>query len=195
MDVLKQILEILRDLGIVIGIPTLIVLWLRMNHARIDALKEQIAFLKQTQYPQALAVIQAQQSLHEMELRQLRQKLREGEEVSAADPKEKKAIEEDIQSVQQSLLFLERLRQDITGTIESEAIRKFELFCKRLPDPDDSTPDYIFTSSTAGDGIWSVEVSVLERKGFVEIRDGNVFLSEKGKEIWTTLRNLEKQRE
>jgi len=193
MDLARQILEILRDMGIVIGIPTLIVLWLRVIRARIDVLNEKIDFLKKTQYPNALLMIESQKKLYEIELQQLSMELKKFEQASAHDIGGKKEIEEDIQAVKESLNSLEGLRKDISGGIESEAIRKFELFCKDLTDPNESRPDYIFGSVTYGDGIAQVEVSALERRGVIEVRDGNVRLTEKGKEIWQTLQKLEKR--
>ncbi len=194
MNTVKQVLEILRDLGIVIGIPTLIMLFSRIMGARIDVLKDTIEFLKLTQYTNALTTIQAQKSLHEFELKELNQRLEEYkqlEQISTPNIKEKELIEENIQSVKQSLAQLQRLREDINGNLESEAVRKFENFAKKLNNPSSDHPEHIFSSTTYGDGISTVQANILERKGVIVISDGIVRLTEKGKEIWRELHGSE----
>ncbi len=192
MDLAKQILEILRDLGIVIGIPTVIALWYRMIRARIDLLNEKIDFLEKTQYPNALIMLESQKKLYEIELQQLLLKLKKLEQASAPDLKEKTEIEENIQIVNESLNSLDGLRKDISGGIESEATRKFELFCKNLKNPNELRRDDIFMSVTYGDGITQIEANALVRKGVIEIRDGNIRLTEKGKDIWQEIRKMGK---
>jgi hypothetical protein len=206
MNVLRQVLEILRDLGIILGIPMLIGLLLRMTKLRVDILKDQmdslkqtyqaeIEFLKQTQYPNMLIILEAQEKLYKKELEQLRQQRQELQVASAPDSQRERSIEKDIENIGQSLAILERLRWNVNDAIESDAVRKFELFCKDITDPNAPTADHIFSSVTYGHGISSVQASLLERRGFIENKDGNVRLTEKGKEIWRAVRNLERQRD
>jgi len=89
-----------------------------------------------------------------------------------------------------SLATVEKLRWDVAGAIESEAVRKFELFCRDLADPNGTVPDHFFNSATYGYGISATQAGVLENKGFIENRDGSFALTEKGKDIWNAVRDL-----
>jgi ABC-type uncharacterized transport system involved in gliding motility auxiliary subunit len=120
LNVVRQVLEILRDLGIILGVPVLIGLLLRMNNVRvkiredqIESLKQtyqaQIEFLKQTQYPNMLITLEAQEKLYKRELEQLRQQRQELHEAAAPDTQKEKVIEKDIEEIRQSLAIVEKL--------------------------------------------------------------------------------------
>lgn len=70
MEKIERIAKLLRDVGIIIGIPIIIVTAGNLYFAQISALKEQNEFLKQTQYDKALSVIEAQKKLtaHERQI-------------------------------------------------------------------------------------------------------------------------------
>src|SRR3989442_11350916 len=142
MEHVKQVLEVLRDLGIILGIPTLIALLLKTANARVVILKDQIAYLTETHHAQVELLritIEAQEKQYERELEQLRQEKTQA--VTASDSRKESAIEKDIEAVKRSLLMLDRLRWSIRGGLESEAVRKFEWFCRDLADPDTPTAD------------------------------------------------------
>ena len=48
---------IIRDVGLIIGIPTIIVVGMKMYGLQLDALKHQNALLKETQYDRALSAL------------------------------------------------------------------------------------------------------------------------------------------
>lgn len=55
---------LIRDIGIIIGVPVLIIVGIRLYEVKISALESQIEYLKQTQYPQALQTIEAHEKLY-----------------------------------------------------------------------------------------------------------------------------------
>jgi tetratricopeptide (TPR) repeat protein len=106
-----------------------------------------------------------------------------------------KSLEEEPEFLEltDSLATVEKLRWDTANAIESEAVRKFELFCTDLVDPSSTTPEHFFTSVTYGYGISSSHASVLESKGLIENKNESFVLTEKGIGIWNAIRDLTKK--
>lgn len=69
MDHIERWAKLIRDVGIILGIPVIIVIASNLYSAQLGALKEQNELLKQTQYDKALSLIEAQQKLSEHEQR------------------------------------------------------------------------------------------------------------------------------
>lgn len=67
--------SLVRDIGIIIGIPTLIVVAQRLHSKQIAALKAQLEFAKDTQYDKALALIEAQKKVFTIERELLEKEL------------------------------------------------------------------------------------------------------------------------
>jgi len=57
---IEQWAELIRDIGVIIGIPTLIVIGMKIYRARIEVLTERIEVLRETSYDRALNVIRSQ---------------------------------------------------------------------------------------------------------------------------------------
>jgi hypothetical protein len=62
-------IRILRDLVVAIGVPALAGLFWTLHTAQVNALEQQIAYLRETQYPRAAEVLEAQRKLCEEERR------------------------------------------------------------------------------------------------------------------------------
>ena len=58
---------LLRDIGVVLGVPTLIVVALRLHAQHVASLQAQIDLAKSTQYDRALAIIEAQKKVFVIE--------------------------------------------------------------------------------------------------------------------------------
>jgi vacuolar-type H+-ATPase subunit I/STV1 len=191
MDTLRNVIELFRDLGIVVGIPTLIILLGRVYSGRIDALKGQISLLEQTQYSSALTQIQSQKVLYELEISRLeseitslQKRLHDLEELGESDIDEKDTIRKDIKNIEDSMSILKKFHQEIDHAIKASSIQKFEAFCKDLPNPDKPRPEHIFISTTYGDSIGQMEFDSLIKSGVIYVKGDNIFLTNKGKEIW-----------
>jgi len=63
MEKIERWAKLLRDIGLILGVPTLIVIASNLYSAQISALKEQNEILKLTQYDKALVLIDAQEKL------------------------------------------------------------------------------------------------------------------------------------
>lgn len=63
MDRIERWAKLLRDIGIILGVPILILVASNLYSAQINVLKEQNELLKHTQYDKALALIEAQKKL------------------------------------------------------------------------------------------------------------------------------------
>ena len=64
---IKQWIEVLRDIGLIIGIPTIIVIGVGLYERQIDVLKAENELLKQSQYDRAWKLIDSQKRLFENE--------------------------------------------------------------------------------------------------------------------------------
>lgn len=60
---IAQYAALLRDVGIVLGFPVLIVIAQRMHAKHIEMLQAQVELAKATQYDRALALIESQKKL------------------------------------------------------------------------------------------------------------------------------------
>ena len=56
-----------RDLLVALGVPALVGLFWTLHNAQVDALREQIASLKETQFPRVAEIVEAQRRLYERE--------------------------------------------------------------------------------------------------------------------------------
>jgi len=71
MNKLERYIHILKDIGLILGIPVVITIGVNLYNAQIKALELKNSSLEQTQYDDALALINAQNTLHKQELLRL----------------------------------------------------------------------------------------------------------------------------
>jgi hypothetical protein len=72
---IKEIAELIRDVGFILGIPFIISLFFKLNNRYVTILKEENAILKETQYDKALNQIKSQKELFEIEKSKLEQEI------------------------------------------------------------------------------------------------------------------------
>jgi hypothetical protein len=80
MDIISNIQEIsglIRDIGLIFGVPSIFLIILKLYNQYVLTLKEQNAFLKETQYDKALQLIQSEKKLHEIEMSKLEIRIKE----------------------------------------------------------------------------------------------------------------------
>jgi len=77
------------------------------------------------------------------------------------------------------------------GGIESEAIRKLRLICDEVKDPKEWINDYIFVSGTYGYNVWSTEMAVMLRNGWIELSKAKdkVRITEEGRRFAQSSQN------
>ncbi len=70
MKAIERWAKLIRDIGVILGVHTLIVIASNLYSVQIDVLKEQNELLKHTQYDKAHALIEAQKKLikHEQQI-------------------------------------------------------------------------------------------------------------------------------
>jgi hypothetical protein len=71
MEAVSQVTSLIRDIGLIIGVPTIIIVGANLYEQQINVLKEQNELLKQTQYDRAWAIIKSQKDLFENERQEL----------------------------------------------------------------------------------------------------------------------------
>ena len=63
----KQLIEVFRDIGLIIGVPTIIIIGIGLYERQIDVLKAENELLKKSQYDRAWALIDSQKKIFENE--------------------------------------------------------------------------------------------------------------------------------
>lgn len=69
MEKLEQVAKRLKNIGIIVGVPTIVGLAIYFHNAEVSALRAENDLLRQTQYDKALPMIEAQSKLREHERR------------------------------------------------------------------------------------------------------------------------------
>lgn len=96
---IKTYAELIRDIGLVLGIPTLIFVFLRLYKQQLENLKSEISVLKQTQYDRALSLIESQRKLHEIEREQLESQIQQLHQAGGEKEQEFTALQQRLQIV------------------------------------------------------------------------------------------------
>lgn len=66
---IERLAKLLRDIGIILGIPLILIVGSNLYSTQIEVLKAQNELLKQTQYDKAQSIVEAQKKLIEHERR------------------------------------------------------------------------------------------------------------------------------
>jgi hypothetical protein len=69
MEKLELVAKRLKNIGIIVGVPTIVGLAMYFHNAEVSALRAENDLLRQTQYDKALPMIEAQSKLREHERR------------------------------------------------------------------------------------------------------------------------------
>jgi hypothetical protein len=76
---IKPWVELIRDVGLILGIPVLIGVGMQLYTQQIEILKARTELLKETQYDRALSIIKSQRELHELERQSLEKSIQKTE--------------------------------------------------------------------------------------------------------------------
>lgn len=177
---LKDWAGVIRDIGMIIGVPTIIVVGLRLydiqskaleaqvraNESQIKAVEAQNALLRETQYDRALALIEGQKKVFQIERETLER------QIATLQTKEKTSVE---------VVALEQKLRDITAKISNfdNSIQEFEVNYRRSLFQE----AVVFTQSTFHHRVNFVQVAFGSDVDFIESRfegrtsfSGSVFL-------------------
>jgi len=113
MAIIKDIAELIRDIGIIIGIPTIIIIAGKLYTQRIQVLKEQVQLLKETQYDRALSQIKSQKELYIMEREKLENEIIELKNYNKNISDELNGIYERIENIKNEEIMIENKIQII----------------------------------------------------------------------------------
>ena len=91
--------SVLRDVGVILGLPIVIGLGIKFYRRQIDLLKAENKLLRETQYPRALEVIEAQRKVYELERLELMKKIGELEKY--------RDREHDIQQLKETAILID----------------------------------------------------------------------------------------
>lgn len=114
MDIgqIKDWAELVRDVGLILGIPVVIGVAMKLYVQQIKILKERAELLKETQYDRALSVIKSQRQLYELERQSLNASI---EELESSLSKSTEALSE---KENETTRLRDRL-EEVTETIGS----------------------------------------------------------------------------
>ncbi len=76
-----QAAKVVRNIGIVIGVPVLILIGSHLYQSIIESLEKKILLLQETQYSNALSQIKSQRELHQIELESFARRMKTLEEI------------------------------------------------------------------------------------------------------------------
>lgn len=193
MENIKQWVEFIRDIGLIIGVPTLILIGKYLYERQIKIFKSHIAMLEKElnakdllQYDRALLQIESQEKLMERERNEYELKIKKLKKDVVEKDKESKKINEaesKIAAIDKRIKDLDDKRDKVFNGIESEGRRKLKLISEDLGNSKKWIDDYIFGSSTYGYNISQIEQNLMELKGWIEVSDNKIRLTKEGLEI------------
>lgn len=103
----KDWASFLRDIGLIIGMPTVVVVGLQLYELQVDALEQQKAvieernkLLQETQYDRALDIIRAQKELFDLERQQLEGQLASARQSTVRDQEKIAGLERKLNEVE-----------------------------------------------------------------------------------------------
>jgi len=106
-----RLIRLIRDLGLIIGVPTLIVVAVYFYNQQIGILKARAELLKETQFDRALSLIRSQKELYEIDRRVLEERI---VELLKHGPQS----EEEIRKFEAQIILLdERIREALARQI------------------------------------------------------------------------------
>ena len=119
---IKRWAELIRDIGLIIGIPILIGVGVKLYGQQIEILKARNELLKETQYDRALTIIKSQKEVFQIERQTLEKKVAELEAQGQSKTDEVKALKKRLQSVGESIQALETSRAVLGSANFSESM-------------------------------------------------------------------------
>ena len=94
---------VIRDVGLILGIPTIIVVGLKLYGVEVDALKQQNELLTETQYDLALSLLVSQKDLFEIERQELEQEFKSLQASGESASQEAKILKHQLEKIKQGI--------------------------------------------------------------------------------------------
>ena len=119
---LKDWAGFLRDLGLIIGMPTIMVVGIQLYELQLNALEQQKAvveernkLLKETQYDRALSIIRAQKELFVLEREQLEMQLAAARQTAEQDREKIVGLERQLSELESARKVFETFKFEPTA--------------------------------------------------------------------------------
>jgi hypothetical protein len=119
--------RIIRDIGLIVGVPTLIIIGVNLYHleaealkARSEALEAQNNFLKETQFDRAAALLEGQKKDYEFERERLRKELDKSKQDGSASEEKVKQLQEQLTEISVKIKAFDTSRAFLQSVITEE---------------------------------------------------------------------------
>lgn len=126
---IQRWVELFRDVGLILGVPTLIAVGTKLYglqaaalKANNEALQAQNTFLKETQYDRALSLIESQKKLYEHEREGFEKEIHALEQSGQAKEEQLAKLKEQVTKVSQTIRALDASRSVIQGVALDESV-------------------------------------------------------------------------
>ena len=114
---------LIRDLGLIIGVPILITIGISLYQQQIEVLKARNELLRETQYDRALSLIKSQKELFEIDRNNLENKINELTKSRGTKDREIKALKERLSQINKEIDTLNQSEKIIGKTLKQNKLR------------------------------------------------------------------------
>lgn len=110
----EQWTRLVRDIGLIIGLPVLITVGIKLYKQQVQVLRERIGLLQETQYDRALSMIKSQRELYEIERGYLENRINELQSTGGQDEEIDQArenlveVSKEVEALHVSTVIVER---------------------------------------------------------------------------------------
>ena len=180
IDSIKEIVTLIRDIGIIVGVPTLIIIARYLYRDQISILEKQNSFLRETQYDRAASLLSSQEVCFKIERENLEKErdelLKKLDDKSVSNENRNKKIAK----LNMEIEAFGTVKKVLLNKTELEVIRKLKLILNDLKNPKELIEEYIFISGTYGYNIWPSELLLMLKNGWVKKLDGKIQITDAG---------------
>lgn len=157
---IEQLAGIIRDFGLIIGLPIFFTIIVKLYKHQISILKQQIDVLKQEnevlksmQYDQALQKIKALRELYEEEIKDREERIGELQKLGKERQNELDLNLKELSNLKYKYEILKHGKNEVDKNIRSEALRKLKIISGKIKDPKCWIEEHWFSSGTYGDNV------------------------------------------
>lgn len=75
MSKIRKWVQLIRDIGLIIGVPVIISVGISLHNEQIDSLKAQLALAESTRFDNVLNIVESQKALYAFEKEAIRQEI------------------------------------------------------------------------------------------------------------------------
>jgi hypothetical protein len=124
---IERLARIIRDIGLIVGVPSIITVGIFLYRleaealkARSEALEAQNNFLKETQYDRAAALLEGQKKVYEFDRESLRKELDKAKQDGSASEEKVKQLQEQLTEISAKIKAFETSRDFLQNAITEE---------------------------------------------------------------------------